>query len=479
MCNNPHSNNINSYKRILFFDDGIFEKNDFCLVQNSPDCGDIVIRADKPWEDKFIAFYLTAVEDEGRLKMWYTCRDKENRGSVAYAESCDGINWIKPELGVVEYNGSFKNNLVGISDLEGTVLLDRECMRGPKYRYFTSKHGKGIFSYESDDGIRWRFNDRPILEFVADSQNHAFFDSKTGKYTAYLRGWKDYNVEGKKTALRTVVRTELRDDFTHYEVLPAGRGGYRWKDSMLPAISTELRTVFECDEKDGKSCDVYTMAVHQYPLENGYYLAFPGLYSHFAPPPVGKYGNDGRIEVHFLGSTDGIKWRRYSRMPYIAPGIEGSDTANMLFMGIGMITNGDSIFQYGTGYRTTHGDNIGRIKNTDGVIIRYKQRIDGFLSADAAEKEKEMILKTFVFKGEKLMLNYDAGVRGMVKVEIKGADDVVIKGFSMNECNVIEGNSTAKEISWGSGRDIKELNGMNIKIKLTGVYTKIYSLIIE
>ena len=32
--------------------------------------------------------------------------------SGVYAESKDGVNWRKPKLGIVEYNGSRENNLV-------------------------------------------------------------------------------------------------------------------------------------------------------------------------------------------------------------------------------------------------------------------------------------------------------------------------------------------------------------------------------
>jgi len=69
-------------------------------------------------------FYGSVVEDEGKFKAWYVAIDPsflEKPGSFAtlrpaYAESADGIHWTKPELGLVEYNGSRKNNLVLIED---------------------------------------------------------------------------------------------------------------------------------------------------------------------------------------------------------------------------------------------------------------------------------------------------------------------------------------------------------------------------
>ena len=39
------------------------------------------------------------------------------RTMLAYAESADGVSWLKPDVGTVEYNGSRDNNLVFGLDL--------------------------------------------------------------------------------------------------------------------------------------------------------------------------------------------------------------------------------------------------------------------------------------------------------------------------------------------------------------------------
>ncbi len=82
--------------------------------------------------DEFgVQFYGSVVRHEGRFKMWYvaigrepfTILEKDKMWSrrvdivplkwrPAYAESLDGIRWERPDLGLVEYNGSRNNNLV-------------------------------------------------------------------------------------------------------------------------------------------------------------------------------------------------------------------------------------------------------------------------------------------------------------------------------------------------------------------------------
>ena len=59
--------------------------------------------------------YGTVIKDGGKFRMWYVAfdDDKENkvasaRWRAAYAESPDGVKWIKPNLGIVEFAGAQK-----------------------------------------------------------------------------------------------------------------------------------------------------------------------------------------------------------------------------------------------------------------------------------------------------------------------------------------------------------------------------------
>src|SRR5688572_24931721 len=111
--------------RYLFLDPAfVREAQGATLRTNPPVREDRVMVSDRPWEQFMITFYTTVRDEGGRLRMWYICRDKEQKGNLAYAESVDGLNWTKPELGISEYEGSTANNLVGIHSLEGAVYRD-------------------------------------------------------------------------------------------------------------------------------------------------------------------------------------------------------------------------------------------------------------------------------------------------------------------------------------------------------------------
>lgn len=64
--------------------------------------------------------YGTVIKTGDTFRMWYLgMHETENKGGQApgwwrpmcYAESKDGVQWTKPELGLVEFNGSTKNNI--------------------------------------------------------------------------------------------------------------------------------------------------------------------------------------------------------------------------------------------------------------------------------------------------------------------------------------------------------------------------------
>src|SRR5215207_641563 len=87
--------------RYLFLDPGLIVKAENVAVTVNPaQRRETVIRADQPWEQLMISFFLTVREEEGKLRMWYICRYKQNRPNVAYADSWDGVAWTKPDLGI-------------------------------------------------------------------------------------------------------------------------------------------------------------------------------------------------------------------------------------------------------------------------------------------------------------------------------------------------------------------------------------------
>ncbi|MTV80800.1 hypothetical protein GM546_13195, partial [Streptococcus pneumoniae] len=94
---------------------------------------EIFFTEEKPWEIRFDnsypnvffddlagvyrCYYSTFTDDEESEK--YSLEERKERQylprakrivSLCYAESKDGVNWVKPNLGITEFRGSTENN---------------------------------------------------------------------------------------------------------------------------------------------------------------------------------------------------------------------------------------------------------------------------------------------------------------------------------------------------------------------------------
>lgn len=462
--------------RHLFLDPAfIVDSSGTTLTVNPPRTGEIVLRRDRPWESFMITFYVSVVDEGAKLRMWYDTRESTKIAHLAYAESTDGVHWTKPALGVAEHPSGQPNNLVGLSSLEGNVFRDPHAFSADeRYVYVaTVFRGGGIYRFTSPDGLRWRRDARPLLPFEGDSQNVTLWDDALGRYVLFLRGW---DRQDPRNQWRRVVRLEADRLDRPLPVVPGGKGKHTSDPGRDPLITDELPTVFACDAGDPPDTDVYTSAIQRYPLAPEWYVGFPSLYRH---APKSPHRNDGRTETQFIASRDGIRWERYSREPYILPGLSGSEMENMVYVGTGFVIRGDEIWHYGTGYRTTHGDTPGRQQQADGAVFRWVQRVDGFVSADTRDVEGRLRTAPVAVTGTRLLLNVDTGALGELRVGLLDADGRPIPGFDSAQCEPLQANATGVAVDWKGQPDLAGLRGRSVHVEFRSTRTKLYSFRFE
>ncbi len=454
-------------QRHLFVDPAfVQDARGVALHVNPPQQREIVIRPDKSWEQLMISFFLTVRDEEGKLRMWYICRDKANHPNVAYAESRDGVNWTKPNLSIVEYDGSKENNLVGLTSLEGVVFRDPNAPPSERYAYVTHLWTEGMVRFHSPDGLHWSRDQEPLIRLGADTQNVTFWDERLGKYVLYLRGW--FRGEDK-VKYRRVVRAEVPNLSTPLPVGPTESSMRLWGKDKVAVIGNEFPTVFAADEHDPKNSDVYNLSAQPYPLDPRWYVGFPSMFQRE------RTTSDGRLEMHFIGSRDGIAWHRYDREPYVRLGLADSDSQNMVFMGTGLVVRGDEIWQYGTGFHSRHGDREARQHRTDGVIYRYVQRVDGFVSLDFDNGGGTCTTAPVKVESSRLLLNVDTGALGNLRVGLIDAAGKPLAGFGVEQCTVLRTNSTHAAVVWKGQSDLSSLKGKEVRVSFTGSRTKLYS----
>ena len=463
-------------RKHVFIDLALVEHAEgIALAVNPPRVGGVAIARDRPWEHH-LHFQTTVIDEGDRARMWYTSSvmgagNLKSLGRFGYAESVDGRTWHKPDLGLVALNGRTDNNLIPPKPKRANVFLDPTAP--PEHRYKTfglnlepeiGAIGYGTFG--SSDGLTFRELGCNGLRRAGDTQNMAFWDARLRRYVAYFRG---FSVREDGSLRRAVARWET-DDLN-------SRDGWDLDDELNDRqIVTQLTIVIACDDDDPDDMDIYTPSVVRYPGAEDVYLATLSMYHHFTPDEMDDVDpprNDGLMDVQLAVSRDGVTWSRPDRRPYV--GVDASGPASrMIYSAQGLVMRGDRVLQYHTAYDQSHGHK--RDNNPGGQIRWTEQRLDGFVSVDAAYAGGELLTKSFTFDGDRLELNIDASASGEARVEIQDAEGHPLEGHRLSDCDRVMGNYLRRTVSWGGNPQIAASRGSPIRLRVAMRGTKLYAL---
>ena len=156
---------------LLAIDDSLLPlKKNLCFYLSKPDVRPepvMVPSRDNPLAPDYLAshFYGTVLLEDGKYRMWYysvahgEAEGDLSQGPVCYAESDDGLTWVKPSLGQVTIRGSSDNNAIALTDerIEGVTLIRDDADPDPQRRY------KMIYNYWQEDGAGHYFTIRTAI----------------------------------------------------------------------------------------------------------------------------------------------------------------------------------------------------------------------------------------------------------------------------------------------------------------------------
>ena len=456
-------------QRQLFLDDfGIAGTSNVTRTVHPPQRhpANPLLRPDTPWE-RGCQVYGTAYFDEAaqKFKLWYLTGPKD-RGikplqldgyeraphttMAAYAESVDGVRWVKPKLGIFPYDGDTQNNLLGIGrfNCEGISVLhdpqDTDPQRRWKCVYWD--HGSGGWEVRngkpfckagpqdgwhvafSADGVHWnRYEGNPVLRKYCDTNQNVVYDAKLGKYVGFSRfGFG-----------RRLARSESRD-FLH------------WSTPQL---------VLECDADDGPGTQIYGAGVDIY---EGIYLAMIWIY---------REGGDGKIDTQLATSRDSVHWTRVGgRATWLQ--LAGDDTweGGMVRSVERIIRRGEQLYIYYCGVHGAHtGPKIKQVVRKHPVQIGLLTlRRDGFVSMDAGSKRGTVLTRPFKLKSSVLSLNADAS-EGDLRVEMLDT-----AGRVLAQSAPLTGDHMKGRIKWTEGSPAKQI-GRTVALRFTLRNARLYS----
>ncbi len=405
----------------LFLDDYLISRMDNLkreIVAPIKHPANPLIVPDQPWEKRMLQIYGTVLY-EPRLKKfrcWYLgCEDQGKivdrpEGPVTveyyqcYAESNDGIRWVKPMVGSGKFGSHERHNVV-IFGGHGFCVLPDPDDPDPNKRY--KGLGGNMIGF-SPDGIRWEI--------------------------------KPWNVAGKNDTSSCVVK--WKGEFLAYV-----RNQGKWENGVMREVGlsvskdfvnwTPKQTVFKTDEKDGYPwTQPYGMAVTPY---GDQLIGIVWLLRLDHKRDNNKHGDID--ETQLVVSRDGRTWNRVADRATFLKTTSGGWDAGGIWPGTTMFVKDDQVYLYYTGTQNRHGEKFAR--PSIGLVTLPVDRIVGLRPTDPG---KAGILETvpFHFSDGNLLVNGD----GDIRVEVLDEKGNVLPGFGRDKCRQSSCDSIRRQITW-------------------------------
>ena len=419
-----------------------------------------LFKEDKPWEPRFDNPYCSVIYDQEEkiYKCWYSIfirsgsrgdspgeglasekrawvkwREGRRGFGVCYATSKDGIKWTKPELGLIDFNGSKKNNIV-ILYTHGVAVIKDTHETDPKKRYKAIHPERSNSAvWFSADGIRWgkKLNAGSISH--GDTNQAVWWDPDIKKYVLITRRWGGASTTGRY-----------------------GRGGHRQK---VRSVSADFLK-WSKPELVIEGLDL-RMQIHDMPVVRhaGVYLGMVGLFDIEA----------SRQWCELAWSPDSIKWHRIQPgTPLIANSqVMGDHDWGCIFASVPLIAK-DKIRMY-------YGANDGRFMAwRNGFFSLAWLRADGFAGyeqiAGGSNKTASLTTKPLLAVAETLCITADVAPSGYVKVTLLDKEKK-----ELAEGKLITKTVTDAKVQWKNGFSFEKLKGKQIKLKFELRESKLYS----
>ena len=488
-------------RRELFVDDVLIENmTNTQLKLHEPISGGKAIERDKPWEGPANG-PRSVLPVDGKLYMYYrgmTLAEGDVSGVPCVAISDDnGQTWTKPELGLVDRQGSKANNIIGHKDgtpaLRITPWLDTkpgvpaderfkavfsEPVSGEEHTAFKDPQGpkRGVI-FVSEDGFTWRRSDYSFVSELKnsfDGGNTMFWSEAEQQYVLYYR-WH----EGEfGVGYRSMARITTKDLKT-------------WSEPVVMTYGDTAREQFYTN-----NTDPYFRAPHLYVAPAARFMWNRRAITEAQADQAGLRMSQGhRYDVDCSDAvllTSRAGSRQYDRTfmeTFIRPGLGyGNWVSRTNYPFTGIFPCGDEQIQM---FVARH------YMQDSWHAERLLLRTDGFASVSAPHAGGEMVTRPFTFSGMELEINYRTSAPGYIKVEVLNGEapyngaatdgETVaaalhaarIPGHALDDCPEIIGDEIKRTVAWKSGTDISALAGTPIRLRFVMKDADLFSVKFE
>ena len=449
-------------RRQLFLDDWIIDRREnLDREMGMPEkyAGNPVLLRDKPWDASRCDLYGSVVWDatEKRLQLFYSAMSKPDLHDdhLAYAESFDGgRSWVKPDLGLFPFGEQKGTNIVWpprCRSLTGPCVFRDEHDSDPSRRYklFTADYGgdydrreelarMGIYVAFSPDGIHWEPSPHnPVLPYLSDTAQCAYWDEGMEKYVAYLRA----EVPGHE---RCIARAESHD-FEHWTLPEPCFKPPRFQFYTPGAV-----------------------------LYQGIHIALPWIY--WDADPRALEDPDAHSPVISPGlavSRDGWNWKQlFVGEAFLPTGPRGAVDERQVRLAstLAILPGVDDhiVLMYGAS-RDPHA----RSMKVD--ICQATLRLDGFVALTARKEPGRLVTKPFLLdEGSHLYLNATCDEGGAITAALLDEDGNALPGYEHTRCVEIRGDGLKLPVRW-QGEPSQNPRGRAVRLELVMRNARLYS----
>ena len=477
-------------RRELFVDEHLIERmtGGARLQLHRPVETEDVFVHDTPWEGNRTLYY-TMFQDGGIYRMYYRGSqiDVTSDGYsipynvTCYAESKGGIHWTRPDLGLVEFRGSKKNNIILSGEICHAFVpfkdANPECSAEHRYKAIVAiyKPVRELHVYSSPDAIQWSpMSDKPVITTgYFDSQNLAFWDTERQRYVVFhraLHGGPDSLEPPSHEASTKDVMTATSTDFLH------------WTEPEWLKYSPERWTRFSTNKTAFSPYQqFYTNQIQQYERAPHIYLGFPTRYvaeretltelNRRLFKSVEYFGAD-YTDGGFMTSRDGRHFKFWDEA-FILPGPQHRKRWAYCdnFQALGILETKSTTEGAPNELSIYVNENFWRQCR----LRRYTLRLDGFVSVQAPLSGGEFITKPIAFTGRALRLNLATSAAGNLQVELQDEQGKPLPGFSLDDCKKLFGDTLDRRVHWETKADLSPLIGRPVRVRFVLRDADLYS----
>ncbi len=428
--------------------------------------GNPVFCAEKPWEQRNAWPTILYIPEENLFKIWYLAivegeddpNDelivdnavvKKNKFYICYAESSDGIEWVRPVLDIIKADKYPGNNIIIENTgryVDGPSVAYDPDDKNPSRRYkaaYYEHDGKdmGVRTKVAPDGIHWT-EEGKFPGLPSQDAMKMYHDRKSGTFYMLLKD----RVQNRRSRLIS----SSKDFITWSEP----------RQFLVPNLG-------DCD-----TTNFYDLCMFRH---GDIFMAFTTVFD-----AATQFSHSELI----MADPESVAERFPARPAVLKPGDYGT------WDGGGIYTSSGAPIEYKGKMRYYY---YGSSRRHDSYLFRdiYARQLGGEMpwsNIGFAEYEKgrlcgqqflgEGMFETTAVKKAGSKLFVDGIIPEDLKVSVTRCGySVPYEGFSGEECNPIQGNGML-EISW-NGVSLDDIEDEYIRIKFEGKNAVIYGFRFE